>query len=408
MPPAEASVSAEDATRFSGPLEWYWHFSQRADFESDPAQLRILEALEALHGALVEYKAYRAGPINRIVTSMGGGRKPPRGLYIWGSVGRGKSLLMDAFYGVVPLVRKRRIHFHDFMRWVHAELGRVSGTQDPLDVISTQVAKKLRLLCFDEFHVSDIADAMVLGRLVDLLTTKGVVIVLTSNYRPDDLYPNGLQRERFLPAIEVLKTRLDVMEIEGRMDHRRRVLEGLHVYHTPAGAAADRELAAAFEALSRARYTERQALEINGHAFRYRRRAKGIVWFDFDELCARPRSQIDFLEIARHYHTLLVSDLRQLHAIDEADIVRRLTWLVDVLYDCRVKLIASAAAQPELLVLDPRGGTVTGAASHSSADTGDLTQLVSAEFARTASRLLEMQSRAYFALPHAPAGVSLA
>lgn len=403
--------SASPSVDFSGPLEWYWHFSQRSDFEADPAQLRVLEHLETLHDALVEYKAYRAGAINRLITHMGGGRKPPRGIYIWGSVGRGKSLLMDAFFNVSPLLRKRRIHFHDFMRWVHDEMRRVSGKEDPLDVISTQVAKKLRLLCFDEFHVSDIADAMILGRLIDQLTDKGVVIVLTSNYPPDELYPNGLQRERFLPAIKMLKERLDVLEIAGRTDHRRRVLEAMNVYHVPADAAAEKALAEAFDTLSRAQPNLDGDLEINGHKFHYKRRNKGIVWFDFDELCARMRSQLDYLEIARQYHTVLISGLRVLHARNNADVVRRLTWLIDVLYDTRVKVVASADAVPELLVHNAGGSTAdatafepTVAARAAHDGESDSTRVAWAEFARTASRMREMQSKSYFAEEHRPGG----
>jgi cell division protein ZapE len=399
---AEEQVAS--ASEFSGPLEWYWHFSQRADFETDPAQLAVLEQLQRLHDKLVSYKAYRAGPINRVMTNMGRGKRPPRGMYIWGSVGRGKSLLMDAFFNVVPLVRKRRIHFHEFMRWAHGEMRNLIGTEDPLDVISTQVAKKLRLLCFDEFHVSDIADAMILGRLLDFLTEKGVVIVLTSNYRPDDLYPNGLQRERFMPAIEILKSRLDVVEIAGKTDHRRRILENMQVYHVPPGPEADAKLAEAFESLSRARYTENDVITIADRPFNYLRRAKGVVWFDYKELCVKPRSQVDFLEIASHYHTVIVSGIPQLNAQSQSDQVRRLTWMVDIFYDTKVKLIVSAEEEPELLVLDPRGVRYeTGAARNSQDEGGDLTQLVSAEFARTASRLREMQSKEYFAMKHASA-----
>lgn len=398
-----ASAPHELSGDFSGPLEWYWHFSQRADFETDRAQLAVLEKLQKLHDELVSYKAYRAGSINRVITNMGHGKRPPRGMYIWGGVGRGKSLLMDAFYSVVPLVRKRRIHFHEFMRWVHGEMGKINGTQDPLDVISTQVTKKLRLLCFDEFHVSDIADAMILGRLLDFLTEKGVVIVLTSNYRPDDLYPNGLQRERFLPAIDILKTRLDVIELSGKIDHRRRILEGLEICHIPVNDATGNKLAEAFESLSRARYTENGALTINGREIRFRRRTKGVVWFDFDELCTQPRSQVDYLEIARYYHTVLISGIPQLDAVNQSDKVRRFTWLVDVFYDAKVKLIVSAAAEPELLVLDSRARERhSGSVRHESGEE-DLTHLVSAEFARTASRLREMQSRQYFAQKHASA-----
>lgn len=396
------NASPDVPADFSGPLEWYWHFSQRSDFEADPAQLAVLEKLQQLHDDLVGYKAYRTGPVNRVITNFGRGKRPPRGIYIWGSVGRGKSLLMDAFYNVVPLVRKRRIHFHEFMRWVHGEMRKINGTQDPLDVVSTQVAKKLRLLCFDEFHVSDIADAMILGRLLDFLTVKGVVIVLTSNYRPDGLYPHGLQRERFLPAIVVMNARLDVVEISGRVDHRRRILEGLEVYHVPARPAADAKLAAAFEALSRARYSENGSITINDREFRFRRRAKGVVWFDFAELCVKPRSQVDFLEIAGQYHTVLISAVPQLDAIGQLDQVRRLTWLVDVFYDRKVKLILTAAAEPEMLVLDARAIKPESAAANISQDSG-LIQMASAEFARTASRLREMQSRDYFSQKHASA-----
>ena len=392
----------ENPSEFSGPLEWYWRFSQQPGFEADPAQIAVLKKLQHLHEELVSYKAYRAGTVSRVITNLGHGKSPPRGLYIWGGVGRGKSLLMDAFYNVVPLVRKRRIHFHEFMHWVHNEMRQINGTQDPLDVISTQVAKKLRLLCFDEFHVSDIADAMILGRLLDFLTAKGVVIVLTSNYRPDGLYPNGLQRERFLPAIEILNTRLDVMEIAGRVDHRRRILQGLEVYHVPADAVADGKLAAAFEALSRARYVENGSITINDRAFAFRRRAKGVVWFDFAELCAKPRSQVDFLAIAKQYHTVLISGVPQLDAQSQSDQVRRFTWMVDIFCDMKVKLVMAAAVEPEVLVLDARGiKPESGAARSTQGVAGAATELVFAEFARTASRLREMQSKEYFLLKHA-------
>lgn len=401
LPSIRGVGPSPDAQKYSGPLEWYWQFSQRDDFETDPAQLAVLEKLQDLHESLVAYKIYRAGVINRALTNIGAGKKPPRGMYIWGSVGRGKSLLMDAFFNVSPLRRKRRIHFHEFMRWVHAEMRAVSGTEDPLDAVSDKVASALRLLCFDEFHVSDIADAMILGRLLDFLTSKGVVIVLTSNYKPDDLYPNGLQRERFLPAIELLKSRLDVVEIEGRVDHRRRILESMNVYHVPADAEADAALSNAFIAMSKASYTENETIEIGGRPIKFRRRAKGVIWFDFAELCGTRRSQVDYLEIASAYHTVLISGIPQLHAVNDSDVVRRFTWLVDIFYDSRVKLIVSAATEPEALVVDPRGVRhAGGAASNKDELSGDLTQLVSAEFSRTASRLREMQSQDYFGRKH--------
>ncbi len=363
----------------------------------------MLEHLERLHDDLENYRQYRQGKINRLVTNFGGGRKPPRGIYIWGGVGRGKSLMMDAFYTVSTLKRKRRVHFHEFMREIHAAMQEHSGEEDPLEPISTTVAHQLRLLCFDEFHVSDIADAMILGRLLEMLIAKGVVLVMTSNYQPDDLYPNGLQRARFLPAIEILKDELEVVEISGNRDHRRRILESIPVYHTPLGPQAEASLARAFDAMSKASYRKNGKIAIGQREIQFLRRAKGVIWFAFDELCVKPRSQIDYLEIASRYHTVLVSNIPQLHAKTRSDVVRRFTWMVDVFYDQRVKLICSAEAPPESLVMDDyveaHGEIRTGAAK--SGATANL--MVSAEFARTASRLKEMQSREYFSRKHASA-----
>jgi len=399
------NISGEtgDAERIeaSSPLEWYWKFSQQSDFESDPAQLAVLEHLERLHDDLEKYRQYRQGTVNRLVTNFGGGKKPPRGLYVWGGVGRGKSLMMDAFYNVSTLKRKRRVHFHEFMREIHAEMNKRSGEEDPLEPISSTLAKQLRLLCFDEFHVSDIADAMILGRLLEMLINKGVVLVMTSNYQPDDLYPNGLQRARFLPAIEILKEELEVVEIAGARDHRRRILESIPVYHTPLSDYAEQALARAFDAMSKASHAVHGKMKIGSREIDYIRRAKGVVWFQFDELCVKARSQVDYLEIASAYHTVLVSGIPQLHAKNRADVVRRFTWMVDVFYDQRVKLICSAAAEPEWLVVDERVKSTTAAAAGKSA--GDASLMVSAEFARTASRLKEMQSKEYFSRKHASA-----
>lgn len=391
-----------DVIEASSPLEWYWKFSQQADFESDPAQLAVLEHLERLHGDLEQYRQYRQGTVNRLVTNFGGGKRPPRGLYIWGGVGRGKSLMMDAFYSVVTLKRKRRIHFHEFMRQIHAEMRAHSGTEDPLEPVSDKIAKQLRLLCFDEFHVSDIADAMILARLLEMLISKGVVLVMTSNYRPDDLYPNGLQRARFLPAIALLNAELEVLEISGQRDHRRRILESMPVYYTPLTPAAEQALARAFEAMSKAAYSSVGTIKIGSREIAFLRRAKGVIWLTFDELCVKARSQVDYLDIASHYHTLLISGIPQLHARERADVVRRFTWLVDILYDKRVKVIISAEVGPEMLVVDDRVQRGS-AGSTKSAGLNDVTLMVSAEFARTASRLREMQSMDYFSRKHASA-----
>jgi cell division protein ZapE len=378
-----------DASDYSGPLEWYWHFSQRHDFQTDSEQLRVLEQLDRLAGELEEYRQYRAGKLNRLVTNLGAGKKPPRGMYIWGGVGRGKSLMMDAFFKVSRHRRKRRVHFHEFMREIHARMRALSGQEDPLDIISTEIGKELRLLAFDEFHVSDIADAMILARLLELLIEKGVVLVMTSNYKPDDLYPNGLQRSRFLPAIEILKRDLDVVELAGATDHRRRLLDALSVYYTPIGADADESLARFFEAMTKASYSEDGTIEIGGRSIAYRRRAKGVIWFDFAELFEKPRSQVDYLEIASAYHTVLVSGVKRMSAT-QTDVVRRFTWLVDVFYDQRVKLVLSAEAEPEELVATSDANTPP-------------ERMVQKEFARTASRLREMQSKEYFSRKHASA-----
>jgi cell division protein ZapE len=386
LDPPDDDVEGRD---FSGPLEWYWHFSQRNDFQTDSDQLKVLSELERLFVELEGYRQYRAGKINRLVTNLGAGRKPPRGIYIWGGVGRGKSLMMDAFFKVSRHRRKRRVHFHEFMREIHARMRALSGQEDPLDLISTEIARELRLLAFDEFHVSDIADAMILARLLELLIAKGVVLVMTSNYKPDELYPNGLQRARFLPAIEILKRELDVVALEGGVDHRRRLLDALRVYYTPIDDAADANLARFFEAMTKASYAERGTIEIGGRALAFRRRAKGVIWFDFAELFEKPRSQVDYLEIASAYHTVLVSGVRRMLP-SQTDVVRRFTWLVDVFYDQRVKLVLSAEAEPEELVAT--SGEATGPE-----------RMVQKEFARTASRLREMQSKDYFSRKHASA-----
>jgi cell division protein ZapE len=390
LAPAANGLDEEvDAGDFSGPLEWYWHFSQRGDFETDSQQLRVLERLQRLFEELEEYRQYRQGKLNRLVTNLGAGRKPPRGVYIWGGVGRGKSLMMDAFFKVSRHRRKRRVHFHEFMREIHARMRALSGQEDPLEAIATEIAKELRLLAFDEFHVSDIADAMILARLLELLIEKGVVLVMTSNYRPEDLYPNGLQRSRFEPAIGVLKRDLDVVELAGKVDHRRRLLDAISVYYTPIDAHADVNLARFFEAMTKATYAENATIEIGGRSLAFRRRAKGVIWFDFSELFEKPRSQVDFLEIASAYHTVLISNVKRMSA-SQTDVIRRFTWLVDVFYDQRVKLVLSAETVPEdLIVADPNAAAAE--------------RTVHREFLRTASRLREMQSRDYFARKHASA-----
>jgi cell division protein ZapE len=340
-------------------------------YTSDPAQLRAIDALERCETEWADYKARRSNAVTKLIV-----RPPiPRGVYMWGGVGRGKSFLMDCFFQSVPLTRKTRLHFHEFMREVHRELQDLKGTVNPLDELGRRIARRFRLICFDEFHVADVTDAMILHRLLEALFANRVSIVTTSNFHPDALYPHGLHRDRILPAIDLLKSRLEVVNVDAGQDYRQRTLAQVRMYHTPLGAEADTAMQAAFEALSEAR-DEDSLLHIEHRQLRARRRAGGVVWFDFQVLCGGPRSQNDYLELAARFHTVLLSGVPQMSPRLASE-ARRFTWLVDVLYDRRVKLILSAAVPPELLYTE-------GPLAH--------------EFPRTVSRLAEMQSAEFLAL----------
>lgn len=346
----------------------------RRGFHSDPSQWLAVERLQRLHVEWTAYKAKRSNAFKRLLVKP----PPPKGVYLWGAVGRGKSFLMDSFYLCVPLVRKRRVHFHHFMREIHRELAELKGTADPLAAAAERAARRYRLVCFDEFHVSDIADAMILGRFLGKVMDLGVEFVMTSNYHPDQLYPHGLQRERFLPAIELLKSRLDVINVDGGKDYRRLKLEKLKVYHVgkPGGPGADAEMARIFEELKDVE-EEKHPLDVEGRRIPYRKRAGGLVWFDFAVLCGGPRSYADYVDLARRFHTVILSGVPRL-STKASDAARRFTWLVDVFYDDRVKMIIAAEAQPDGLFTE--GGEANTAA---------------AEFLRTASRLTEMQTAQY-------------
>ena len=338
----------------------------------DAAQQQAAARLQQLYEDWIDYKVQRSNALMKLLV-----RPPvPRGVYLWGDVGRGKSFLMDAFFATVPLIRKTRVHFHEFMRGVHAELHELKGVADPLDEVARRVAKRHRLICFDEFHVSDIADAMILYRLLDRLFELNIGFVITSNYAPDALYPDGLHRDRMLPAIELLKGRLDVVHVDGGVDYRRRAMERIEAYLAPWGEEAERTLAAAFERVAEAEDDD-PVLTIESRSLRARRRAGGVVWFDFAVLCGGPRSQNDYLEIVAQFHTVVLSNVPRMSA-SQASEARRFTWLVDVLYDHRVKLLLSAEAPAAELY--PAGALAN-------------------EFARTVSRLEEMQSREYLESP---------
>lgn len=340
-------------------------------FRSDPAQLRAVEALERCASEWADYKAQRSNALKKLINRP----EVPRGVYMYGGVGRGKSFLMDCFYNVVPIKRKTRLHFHEFMREVHRELRELQGIVNPLDELGKRISKRYKLICFDEFHVADITDAMILHRLLAALFDNGVGFVTTSNFKPDDLYPDGLHRDRILPAIALLNERLEVLSVDNGTDYRRRTLEQVRRYLTPNGPEADREMSEAFDQLAETA-DEDPVLHIEAREIRARRKAGGVVWFDFRSLCGGPRSQNDYLEIATQFHTVLLSDVPEM-AVGRASEARRFTWLVDVFYDRRVKLIVSAEVPPEALYTE-------GPLAH--------------EFPRTASRLNEMQSAEFLAL----------
>jgi cell division protein ZapE len=339
-------------------------------FHSDAAQLRAVDALERCENEWAAYKSRRSNAVTRMLV-----RPPiPRGVYIWGGVGRGKSFLMDVFFHSVPLRRKTRLHFHEFMREVHRELHELKGTVNPLQELGRRIAARFRLICFDEFHVADVTDAMILHRLLESLFDHRVGIVTTSNFRPDQLYPNGLHRDRILPAIALLERELEVVNVDAGLDYRQRVLEHVQTYHWPLGDDAEARLSEAFSRLADAR-EEEPLLLIEQRKLAARHRAGGVVWFDFKTLCGGPRSHSDYLEIASRFHTVLLSGVPRMppRLASEA---RRFTWLVDVLYDRRVRLILSAECAAEELYVD-------GPLAH--------------EFPRTVSRLQEMQSATYMA-----------
>lgn len=357
------------------PLQRYEHELAHGRLTPDPSQYRVVLALQGLHDALCA-RAGRRSWLRRLLRLAAGGT--PRGLYIWGSVGRGKTHLVDAFYESLPFPEKARAHFHVFMQSVHRELATLKQRTRPLEVCADRYAQRARVLCLDEFHVADITDAMILSGLLGALFRRGVTLVTTSNDAPERLYWQGLQRERFLPAIALLRDRLTVLHLDGGEDHRLRALERAPVYYVPADAGAERALALAFARIAGESGGAGGTLHLEGRAITVQRLASGVVWFDFDVLCRGARSAADYIEIARRFHTVVLARIPVLTAEDD-DAVRRLVTAVDEFYDRAVKLIVSAAAAPE--------GLYTG-------------RRLRATFARTASRLIEMQSHDYLARPH--------
>ena len=349
-------------------LEYYEQTLAERGYKPDHSQRTAIERLQRYFDEWIAFKGDRSNAVKRLL------KRPavPKGVYLWGGVGRGKSFLMDAFYATVPVERKTRLHFHEFMRSVHRQLDEVKGMQDPLDEVAKRLAKRYRLICIDEFHVSDVADAMILYRLLLKLFEHGTSFVMTSNYEPSLLYPDGLHRDRILPAIELIKSRMDVLNVDAGVDYRRRALEQVKCYHTPLSPETDRALELAFEQLSDTAPQD-PVLHIEHRKILAKKRAGSVVWLDFATLCGGPRSQNDYLELASRFHAVILSEVPSMGP-RQASEARRFTWLIDVFYDHKVKLIMSAACEPEdIYTTGPMSG----------------------EFHRTVSRILEMQSKEY-------------
>ena len=360
--------------------------------EPDPAQLAVVDNLGRLEAEIAEHRLARKS--SSLGWMFGSREKRPtriKGLYVHGDVGRGKTMLMDLFFEASPVQRKRRAHFHEFMLDVHErvhalrqkmKLGEYPGA-DPIELVAADLAKEAWLLCFDEFHVTDIADAMILGRLFTQLFAHGVVLVATSNVEPAELYKDGLNRALFLPFIRMLEQNADVVRLSSRTDFRLEKLGGMPVWYVPADAAADAALDQVWRRLTRGRKGETQELPLKGRSVHVPLAAMGVARFSFSDLCEQPLGAADYLRIAREYHTLIL-DRVPVMTFETRNAAKRFIILIDTLYDLNVKLIASAEAEPDGLYRGDEG-------------------FEAQEFRRTASRLIEMRSQDYLARPHGAA-----
>lgn len=362
------------------PWERYQQDLEREDFTHDVAQERAVRELQDLFERVTARHQQGSGILGRLRRSIGRSSEPERGLYFWGGVGRGKTYLMDAFYDCLPFQRKLRVHFHRFMQRVHRELTELKGTENPIEAIGDKLAAETEIICFDEFFVSDIADAMILANFLEAIVKRGITLVATSNIEPEGLYRDGLQRARFLPAIDLLKQHLKVVNVDAGIDYRLRTLEQAELYYFPLDAGADASLEESFERLAPDTAQHWQRIEVNGRYLTCRRLADDVVWFDFPELCDGPRSQNDYIELAREFHAVLLSGVPVMEAAQD-DQCRRFINLVDEFYDRNVKLVIAAAAPATDLYRGSR---------------------LSFEFDRTISRLHEMQSHEYLAAEHRP------
>ncbi len=371
----------------TGPIFRYRELKHSGALHEDPIQELAAEKLQSLHHALNGYK-HQTGAVGW-KERLGLSRRrddPPQGLYMYGGVGRGKSMLMDLLFETSPIEAKRRVHFHEFMieihskihKWRQAQKDRATKETDPLPKIAAEVSETATVLCFDEFHVTDIADAMILGRLFEALFEHGVVVVATSNWAPDDLYKDGLQRDRFLPFINLLKQRLDVLHLDSETDYRMIRLKGFQAYHSPLGADATRELDQAFQGLTEGARVEPGIIEVKGRTLTIPEAARGVAKCTFADLCAKPLGAEDYLAIASRYHTMVLDGVPKLSA-DKRNEAKRFMTLIDALYEAKVNLIMAADAAPHELYRE---------GNHAF------------EFERSVSRLMEMQSTEYREEPH--------
>jgi len=368
------------STAALSPQQRYQRDLQRPDFVADAAQAHAVALLQDLYERLVQEQQRDKQWSSRLKTLLGAKKTPQRGLYFWGGVGRGKTYLVDTFFDSLPFERKLRVHFHRFMQRVHAELTDLAGEKNPLEIVADRLALEARVVCFDEFFVSDIADAMLLGGLMEALFSRGVSLVATSNIEPQWLYKDGLQRSRFLPAIALIEQHTEIVNVDSGIDYRLRTLEQAELFHYPLDAAAHQALSRAFDALANGMAGQPGSIEINHRSVALRRAVEGIAWLSFDELCRKPRSASDFIELARVFQTVLIESV-PIMGSDAEDAARRFINLVDEFYDRSVKLIITAEAAPEALYTGSR---------------------LSFEYQRTLSRLQEMQSTDYLAREHRP------